>query len=243
LRVVSRSLLDRYQDGDHRGVWDQLTQLGPAVRDTRYLSDANSIGFEMMRRARHNVEQIIEKLDALGYRFTNHVNHLGSLEDELKPDLTLLPSLGNPSVFKAPKASASEDLDVLEHLTGGPLPLSIRHWWEQIGFVCLSGVHETLSPGLDPDGAGGLVIWEYDFKDPLDLTSFNETGFQLALERDAYAIRLPDASADVKIRPDLWFVPYLRRVFEWGGFPGWATLEFRRPEKELMYLREGLLPL
>jgi hypothetical protein len=71
----------------------------------------------------------------------------------------------------------------------------------------------------------------------------------LALERDAYAIRVPDWSADVNIGPDrLWFVPYLREVFQWGGFPGWANTglwptRFPVPTKELNYLREDLLLL
>jgi hypothetical protein len=57
-----------------------------------------------------------------------------------------------------------------------------------------------------------------------DLAEFGQTGFQIGLERDAYSIRVPIRCADVTIGTDrLWFVPYLREVFEWGGFPGWAN--------------------
>jgi hypothetical protein len=221
-----------------------MTQLGPAVRDPQHLVDASAVARETMRRARHNIEQIVGKLDRLGYRFTVSINYFGDLQKELKPDPSRLPSLGNPLVFKPADASAPARLDALEKTIAGPLPLSIRHWWEQIGFVCLTGVHENLSPG-DPEGASPLVIWEFDdeWTELIDLTEFNETGFQLSLERDAYAIRIPDPGADVKIRPDrLWFVPYLREVFEWGGFPGWAHRDWR-PEKEISYLREDLLPI
>ena len=247
--AVSRSLLDRYQDGDQLRVWAEMIQLGSSVRDPQYFDDATAVARETMRRARHNVEQIIEKLDRLGYRFTRWVDYSRDLKDELKPDPSRLPSLKDPQVFQPARASAPEDLDVLEELIGGPLPLSIRHWWEQIRYVCLDGVHETLSPGLDPQGASPLEIWPFDgfegdFFGLIDLTEFNETGFQLSLERDAYAIRVPDRGADVKIRPDrLWFVPYLREVFEWGGFPGWKHFENASPDKELNYLREGLLLL
>lgn len=61
---------------------------------------------------------------------------------------------------------------------------------------------------------------------------------------------LPSATMDADaVRPDRprfpnrrLLVPYLREVFRWGGFPGWATLE-KRPEEDLAFLTEKLLPL
>lgn len=38
------------------------------------------------------------------------------------------------------------------------------------------------------------------------------------------------------------FVGYLRECFQWGGFPGWARME-RRPEEDLAFLTQGLLPI
>ncbi len=39
-------------------------------------------------------------------------------------------------------------------------------------------------------------------------------------------------------------VGYLRKCFEWGGFPGFANVpEELRPTEMLNYLREGLLPI
>jgi hypothetical protein len=38
------------------------------------------------------------------------------------------------------------------------------------------------------------------------------------------------------------FVNYLRIAFRWGGFPGWERYS-ERPEKELAYLADGLLPI
>src|ERR1035438_7156708 len=60
-------------------------------------------------------------------------------------------SLG-PEAFKPAKSSAPERLDALERTIGGPLPFSIRCWWEQIEFVHLGGQHEILALRGDPDG-------------------------------------------------------------------------------------------
>jgi hypothetical protein len=56
-------------------------------------------------------------------------------------------------------------------------------------------------------------------------------------------MEVPDESADAvcTITGDR-FVDYLRLSFRWGGFPGWRNYR-RRPESELAYLAEGLLPI
>ena len=62
-------------------------------------------------------------------------------------------------------------------------------------------------------------------------------------------ILVPDLRADGSfVSPELniapTFVGYLRRSFEWGGFPGFANVpEELRPTEMLNYLREGLLPI
>jgi len=45
--------------------------LGAAVRNDLYYQDAVEVAAEMMKRAWHNVEPIILKLDKLGYEFTS----------------------------------------------------------------------------------------------------------------------------------------------------------------------------
>ena len=62
---------------------------------------------------------------------------------------------------------------------------------------------------------------------------------------DFYTVQLPNAAADAGLEGEvhnITFVEYLRLSFQWGGFPGWEKYE-DRPEKELAFLREGLLPL
>ena len=64
-------LLRRYEAGEHEAVWAELTALGAKVREAPHVDDAWAVARETMRRARHNVEQIIRRLDAMGYRFWN----------------------------------------------------------------------------------------------------------------------------------------------------------------------------
>jgi len=63
------ALFDRYQGGDHQGVWDELHSLGARVRDAEVYGDAMGVARETVRRARLNFETIIQRLDAMGYRF------------------------------------------------------------------------------------------------------------------------------------------------------------------------------
>jgi hypothetical protein len=162
------------------------------------------------------------------------------------------------SLFDPPGAHAAEELDALEAQVGGPLPLSLRAWYELVGGISFMGSHETLNSNNESDGLA----------DPLVITPLSgvigmlggedeedEEGVLLELAPDVfhkadisggapYSIRVPNPAADA---PFLYegnntnFVPYLRRAFAWGGFPG---IEGRvtKPEKELNFLRQGLLP-
>jgi hypothetical protein len=65
----TRELLRRYEAGEHEGVWAELTALGAKGREAPHFDDAWAVARETMRRARHNVEHIIRRLDAMGYRF------------------------------------------------------------------------------------------------------------------------------------------------------------------------------
>ena len=69
--LESGDLLRRYQAGEHEAVWADMLALGPRVREAPHLEDAWSVARETMRRARHNVELIIRRLDEIGYRFWN----------------------------------------------------------------------------------------------------------------------------------------------------------------------------
>jgi hypothetical protein len=61
--------------------------------------------------------------------------------------------------------------------------------------------------------------------------------------RGAITIVLPTPAMDVPTcAQGQTFVGYVRECFRWGGFPGWSKLE-KRPEKDLTFLREGMLAI
>jgi hypothetical protein len=62
-----------------------------------------------------------------------------------------------------------------------------------------------------------------------------------------YAMTIPNEAADAPFTRYLGgkeetLVEYLRRVFEWGGFPGWRR-HSAPPMKEIEALRHGLLQI
>ena len=58
--------LARYRAGERGQVWDDLARLGGAVREPHALEEVQFVGDEMARRARHNVEVIVERLTRYG---------------------------------------------------------------------------------------------------------------------------------------------------------------------------------
>ena len=191
------TFLERYQAGDHVAVWDELMALGDGVRHEPHYADAVAVATETMRRARHNVELLIRRLDARGYRFLDTVS---SAEDRLsrldvmgqmsaqfesmakqgpsrhnvhsmkmlesilamKAKVAPLlekaaanaaksaaakrkPPLEDPNVFSPPDAETPPLLAKLEEAARGPLPLSLRAWYEQVGGVSLMGSDPVLN--------------------------------------------------------------------------------------------------
>jgi hypothetical protein len=64
-----KSWRKRYEAGEREAVWAEMTALGPAIRHARYVDEAWAVARETMRRARHNVELIVRRLDELKYQF------------------------------------------------------------------------------------------------------------------------------------------------------------------------------
>ncbi len=67
--VSSANWLDRYRAGQRDRIWHELRQLGSVVREPGLFEEAQLVCDEMARRARQNVEVIIERLSGAGYRF------------------------------------------------------------------------------------------------------------------------------------------------------------------------------
>ncbi|HEY1342196.1 MAG TPA: hypothetical protein VGF59_32030, partial [Bryobacteraceae bacterium] len=55
------------------------------------------------------------------------------------------PPLEDPQVFRPPDKTTPRLLAQLEKSAGGPLPLSLRAWYEQVGGVSLMGSHPVLN--------------------------------------------------------------------------------------------------
>ncbi len=163
--------------------------------------------------------------------------------------------LEDKRVFCPPDKATPKQLAKLEKLAGGPMPISLRAWYEQVGGVSLMGSHPVLNP---------KEAKESELPDPLVLIPLEEMlmqcedeegdGLQImiapdALHKadisgDAYYLTLPDNGADFVFDDGsgATFVNYLRKVFAWGGFPGWA--QAANPPRELIaQLSDGLVSI
>jgi hypothetical protein len=337
-----QTFYDRYMAGEHQQVWSDLIALGEAVRQEPVYSDAQAVARETMRRAQANIERLIDRLHAMGYRFhdeqsaaqqsvdrlaflgrqldTLRANTSGPLAEKMKGLFDLAAKmprqaealdrlksiaakpraahpLENSSIYSRANDQAAEEIADAERRLGGPLPLSLKAWYEVVEHVSLSGSHPELNPieratrkptmFVSPailEGPAGqrrrqLVeslgfrvtsqapapsLNENPLPDPLVIAPLDalvgevddgESGsgeyiiapddLQKAdISGGVYAVALPDGNADV-VFPDWkgdYFVAYLRRVFAWGGFPGWER-HGHPPSELIRELTHDLTPL
>jgi hypothetical protein len=281
--------------------------MGEGVRHELYYADAVAVATETMRRARNNVEVLIQRLAAEGYRFIppaddeepdlkqrleqmlqttgqkfgppsfDITSHMEEIRDRVKERMGPLaakmeerkaakaakvaeslkkPPLQNPDVFDPPGEQTASLLNQIEKEAGGPMPISLRAWYEQVGGINLMGSHAVLNPkegeiAADPlvvsplrevmqmiesaDDGGEIELWLA----PDDLHKANVSG------GSPYTIVIPNRCADAPFKyewHDTTFVNYLRITFQWGGFPGWER-DPVAPRAALAKLSEGLLPL
>ena len=264
------SFLERYRSGDRAGVWNDLLNMGSAVRSEPIWEDARTVARETMERARHNVALLVERLTELEYRFAF-------------PD----------DVWRLPDKASLAELAAFER-RHGPLPLSLYAWYEVVGSVDLRGDHPKLGFYHRTDPASAERFWSrHWYPDPLvvfplgdqlvvdDRDEDDENRWPglrtpgldrtqpltlLTLAPDAIhkadisgsqamEIWLPSPAADALLNGSDWpgvpFVSYLRECFRWGSFPGlghpfpWSG---HQPDPDevrevLAILTNGLLPL
>ena len=317
-------LLERYGAGDREEVWRDLMALGPAVRHPLYREDAQAVALETMKRARHNIESIVTKLEELGYVFrqgdwdepgspllaqvTDMVDVGGAnrLLDQMElaangnPNILRMMdvvnqqaakfaehaprlretiaeraaqrkanasrgALNNPDVFHPPGPGTARELDLFEKEIGGPMPLSLHQFYEQVGSVNLMGHHETINSTSGSVAPDPLVVFPFrQAAEPEygDLSELAGDAIHLMLAPDAlhksntsggsaYEVKIPDEAADGQLLYEHerhTFLSYLRWSFAWGGFPGWSEGACGGPPrteypKEIEYLKEGLLAI
>src|SRR6476646_4648912 len=143
--VEVTTYLDRYLQGECIEVWDELVALGSAVYDdgSPVAMDALAVARETMRRGRHNIVLLLRRLYEVGYRFGYSwcsADAREFFERELVP----------PPPIDEPDPDIAVQLDTLD-ATIGPLPLSLRAWYEQIGAVNFVGAYPVDDP-TDPEG-------------------------------------------------------------------------------------------
>ena len=234
-------LVDRYKNGEYEAVWRDLIALGADVRKEPYRMPAEALAEETMRRVRHNLELIVSRLQTLDYKFL--VDPWTPCTEEERQTI----------------ASCEEN--------GLYLPLSMRAFIERVGHVNLVGSHPKLGPrdregewartdALHFDSSDQLTVLLEHWMEtpatkrkPLDFDFGADAEGKISMLEgedvdESYWFQLPDASADPTLQrcDEATFIEYLRRSFQWGGFPGWEKYPVR-PEKELTFLKEGLLTL
>lgn len=243
-------LMDEYRPGSRFAVWQELRRLGDRARDPRYLPEARAVCDEMARRARHDVELLVERLTGQGYAF--HTN-----TDAYQPMVGFIPATPD-----------AEDLvEWLDHQPFGPIPLTVSSWIRLVGDVWFVGTHPYWEQS---DEADPLVIqlegshyadvsirdhvadeyeeWrKWSAEEPREAREFI---LEVAPDRltkanisggAPYGFYLPDGCADglFQAEADMPFVQYLNLVFANGGFPAASTGHWMLKRE----LAKGLLPL
>ena len=219
-------------------MWHELQQLGPLTRQQPIWQDAYATARATMQRVRVNVEVIYARLNALGYRF-------------LRPKYA----------FLRPAPDASQVLEVIEGDIG-PLPLSLRAFYEVVGEVDFRQSEEQLIKWTHPRREVASEIELLGEEDPLVVASLKKLGMEVKeiptkaarlyfcfapdefhkagySGGENYHVWLPDSSADFRVVGmygiDEFFVDYLRETLWWGGFRGKCeTL----PEDEMRCLKK-----
>jgi hypothetical protein len=183
------------------------------------------------------------------------------LEAEVKR-MRALPPLENPKVFYEPESQTNKYLKTVEERAGGPIPISLRAWYKHVGFVSLMGSHEVLNLAGNAIADPLVLVSAPDFYTAL-LSANPGDKRQVALSPDdlgkaglpkstpgvesplQYQITIPSSAADFKFENEwrgTYFVNYLRKAFEWAGFPGWER-DPNPPSKLISKLTKGLLPI
>jgi hypothetical protein len=150
----------------------------------------------------------------------------------------------------------------------GPLPLTLRAWCEIVGQVNLMGDHPKLCSYYGKGPASDPLVVEIDesgieaqLEEREEYPELEETPLILEFAPDSLhkcntsggapnAFELPQRGFDgVIISEDEWdgiyFIPYLRLCFTWGGFPGLRheVQAAQNAAEELAFLTSGLVPL
>lgn len=225
-------LVEQYRAGQRWRVWHQLRELGSRVRDD-YRHQAQAVCDEMARRARHNIELLVERLVSQGFVF--HSN-----DDHQTPMAGFIPATDE----------AGDLVQWLDQQPFGPIPLVVSSWIRLVGDVWFVGTHPQWP---ESDAADPLVVQlegthfpvssmsevytsEYGAWQDWSESDPDAAAFVLPVSPDrlhkqnvsggpAYGFLVPDGCADALFigETTMPFVSYLNLVFANGGFPASDT--------------------
>jgi hypothetical protein len=133
-------LLARYKKGDHEKVWEELRAFGAAVQEEPLRKEAYAVALEAMRRLETNIDLLVKALKKGNY------------------------PLAAKKGMSPAKPDAKKKIDAFEKLLKGPLPLTLRAFYEVFEWVSLA---ET----LHADYTKGSSYELFGEKDPLMIGS------------------------------------------------------------------------
>ena len=259
-----RSYLSRYQQGEYQQVWQDLYMLSTGVYQADVYADAWAVAIETMKRVRHNIEILIPRLEKLGYEFGYEW-----LKEEW-PDVDEEWIAIQPALYAPPPANITEQIQHFEALAG-PLPLSIKAFYSEVGEVNFFGRHiswdhlfereqplEKPPSNLDPFAVIGLsekifgdyISWREEMqKQGLETRSYP---LMIALDYDlkytvsgsgAYEMEVPNASADGILFNEWHTTTFVNYLRICLHYGGLPGLQYISGflSKELSYLRKDLL--
>lgn len=205
--------LERYCDGEHEDVWNELVKLGESVRQEPTYADALAVARETMRRVRANIEILIQRLIHIGFVFGYDHRLLEQLPNTqsaldwgryfemsawvreqppiflsaklVEEEIAEKAVLDHPFHFDNEVELLQEErprpmrhfIDEIEQVMG-PIPLSVRAWYEEVGAVNFFGYHaqwKELTPSYanrHPEGGGAYSLMNYC--DPLQVCALDE---------------------------------------------------------------------
>jgi hypothetical protein len=215
------SFLAKYDSGMHRGVWSELTELGSAVVVPPIHDEALAIARKTMQRIAVNLQRLVDRLGKAGFEFVN---------DPITP----------------PSANIGSAVESIESIVG-PIPLSLRAWWEVIGGVDFRARHLSLCWYSDAlvVYSGDHGLWQAkEWEATCEIDGIEETGpFEFVIAPDClhkddisggdpYRM-LPSASMDAVLRGEphhCLFIEYIRICLASAGYPGFALQGLRTPD-------------
>ena len=150
---------ERYEQGEHRQVWDELVACGPEVFEPAWRQDAERVASLTMRRAASNIALLVVRLTVMGYRSGHRYDR--NKRRQTIEDLGLRDSLAaagrdvtwvdagemeeHVMGWVEPGPEVVDELATAERILG-PLPLSLAALYRHVDAVSVSGSFPDWDP-------------------------------------------------------------------------------------------------